>query len=320
LKRAQNEFSAKVNRIRSDNGTEFKNTQVEDYHDEEGIKHEFLAPYTPQQNGVAKRKNRTLIEMAKTMLDEYKSFDRFWVEVVNTAGHATNYLYLHKLLKKTPYELITCNKSNVSYFRVFGSKCYFLQKRSKSSKFAPKVYEGFLLGYDSNSRAYRVFNKDSNFVETTCDVVFDETNDSQVEQYDLDVVDDEGAPCEASQRMSIGDVRPQDPSEPQAPNDTTPPAQGLDQNEHEDKDEHQDQVKGDNNDQGGDENDGDRGEGPPHPRVHQIVQRDHPVDNILGDIKKGVTTRSRVANFCRHYSFVSSLEPFKVEDALRDPD
>jgi hypothetical protein len=54
--------------------------------------------------------------------------------------------------------------------------------------------------------------------------------------------------------------------------------------------------------------------------VHQIVQRDHLVDNILGDIKKGVTTRSCVANFCRHYSFVSSLESFKVEDALRDPD
>jgi hypothetical protein len=54
--------------------------------------------------------------------------------------------------------------------------------------------------------------------------------------------------------------------------------------------------------------------------VHQNVQRDHPVNNILGDIKKGVTTRSRVANFCEHYSFVSSFEPFKVEDVLRDPD
>jgi hypothetical protein len=58
---------------------------------------------------------------------------------------------------------------------------------------------------------------------------------------------------------------------------------------------------------------------PPHPRVHQTIQRDHPVDNILGDIKKGVTTRSCVANFCKHYSFVSSLKPFKVEDVLRDP-
>jgi hypothetical protein len=145
LKREQNEFDAKVKKIRSDNGTEFKNTQVEDYHDEESIKHEF-PPYTPQQNGVAERNNRTLIEMARNMLDEYKTSDRFWTEAVNTAGHATNRFYLHKLLKKTPFELLTSNKLNVSYFIVLGSKCYVLQKRLKSSKFAPKVYEGFLLG------------------------------------------------------------------------------------------------------------------------------------------------------------------------------
>jgi transposase InsO family protein len=77
LKRAQNEFDAKFKKIRSDNGSEFKNTQVEDYPDQEGIKHEFLAPYTQQQNGVVERKNRTLIESIRTMLDEYKTFDRF---------------------------------------------------------------------------------------------------------------------------------------------------------------------------------------------------------------------------------------------------
>jgi transposase InsO family protein len=141
LKRAQNEFDAKIKRIRSDNGTKFKNTQVKDYLDEEGIKYEFLAPYTPQQNGVAERKNRILIEMARTMLDEYKTSDQFWAKAVNTTCHAINRLYLHKLLKKTPYELLTSNKPNVSYFRVFGSNCYVVQKRSKSSKFAPKVYE-----------------------------------------------------------------------------------------------------------------------------------------------------------------------------------
>jgi hypothetical protein len=103
---------------------------------------------------------------------------------------------------------------NVSYFRVFGSKCCVLQKRSKSSKFGPKVYEGFLLEYDSNSRAYRVFNKESDYVETTYDTVFDKTNGSQVEQYDLDVVDDEETPCEGLQRMTIEDVRPQDTSKP----------------------------------------------------------------------------------------------------------
>jgi transposase InsO family protein len=77
FKRAQNEFDAKVKRIKSDNGTEFKNTQGEDYLDEIDIKHEFLAPYTPQQNGVAERNNRTLIELARIMLDEYKTSDQF---------------------------------------------------------------------------------------------------------------------------------------------------------------------------------------------------------------------------------------------------
>jgi hypothetical protein len=65
---------------------------------------------------VAKRKNRTLIEMARIMLDEYKTSDQFWVEAINIACHATNRLYLHKLLKKISYELLTGNKPNVSYF------------------------------------------------------------------------------------------------------------------------------------------------------------------------------------------------------------
>jgi transposase InsO family protein len=124
LKRPQIEIDVKVNKIRSDNGSEFKNTQVADYVDQEGIKHEFSAPYTPQQNGVAKRKNRTLIESARTMLDEYKASDCFWAEAINTTCHIINRLYLHLLLKKTPYELLTSNKPNISYFRAFGSKCY----------------------------------------------------------------------------------------------------------------------------------------------------------------------------------------------------
>jgi hypothetical protein len=123
--------------------------------------------------------------------------------------------------------------------------------------------------------------------------------------------------------MAIGDIRPQDPSnQPQetSPNDTTPPAQGLDQDNHEEDVESNDQGQGESNDQGGDEDDGDKGEAPPHPIVRQNVQRDHPIDNILSDIKKEVTTRTHIVNFCEHYSFVSSFEPFKVEDTLRDPD
>jgi hypothetical protein len=75
------------------------------------------------------------------MLDEYKTSDHFWVEAINTSCHVVNQLYLHQLLKKTPYELLTDNKPNVSYFMIFMSKCYVLLKRHKSSKFSPKVYE-----------------------------------------------------------------------------------------------------------------------------------------------------------------------------------
>jgi transposase InsO family protein len=72
LRRAQNEFGLRIKKIRSDNGTEFKNSQMEGFLEEEGIKNEFSSTYTPQQNGVVEIKNRTLLDMARTMLDEYK--------------------------------------------------------------------------------------------------------------------------------------------------------------------------------------------------------------------------------------------------------
>jgi hypothetical protein len=185
LRRAKNEFGLRIKKIRSDNGTKLKNSQIEGFLEKEGIKHEFPSPYTPQQNSVVERKNRTLMDMAWTMLEEYKTSDRFWAEAINTAYYSINWLYLHQILKKTSYVLLTGKKPNVSYFRVFGSKCFILVKRGINSKFGPKVVEGFLLSYDSNTRAYRVFNKSTRLVEVSCDIVFDETNGSQVEKLTL---------------------------------------------------------------------------------------------------------------------------------------
>jgi hypothetical protein len=158
--------------------------------------------------------DRTLMDMARTMLEEYKTLDQFWTKAINTVCYSINRLYHHRILKKTSYELLTRKKPNVSYFRVFGSKCFILVKKGRNSKFAPKAVEGFLLGYDSNTRAYRVFNKSTRLVEVSCDIVFDETNGSQVEQVDLYELDDEEASCIALRNMSIGDVCPQEPEEP----------------------------------------------------------------------------------------------------------
>jgi hypothetical protein len=136
---------------------------------------------------------------------------------VNTACHAINRLSLHRLLKKTSYELLTGNKPNVSYFRVFGSKCYIRVKKGRHSKFAPKAVEGFLLGYDSNTKAYRVFNKSSGLVGVSSGVVFDETNGSPREQVDLDDIDEDDVSTAVMRMMAIGDVRPQEQQEQDQP-------------------------------------------------------------------------------------------------------
>jgi hypothetical protein len=135
--------------------------------------------------------------------------------------------------------------------------------------------------------------------------VFDETNGSQVEQVDLDELDDEEALCVALRNMSIGDVCPKESEEPPRAQDqpsssiqASPPTQDEEQaqgDEEEDQEDEPPQEEG--NDQGGDEENQDKEDGqeiqgqrPPHPRVHQAIQRDHPVNTILGDIHKGVTT------------------------------
>jgi hypothetical protein len=93
---------------------------------------------------------------------------------------------------------------------VFGCKCFILNKKPKTSKFAPKVDEDFLLGYGSNEHAYHVFNKNSGRVEIAVDVTFDKSNGSQIEQVDSSVVGREDPPCDAIKQLAIGDIRPQE--------------------------------------------------------------------------------------------------------------
>jgi hypothetical protein len=159
--------------------------------------------------------------------------------------------------------------------------------------------------------------------------VFDETNGSQIEQVDLDELDDEEAPCVTLRNISIGDMCPKESEEPSQAQDQTsssiqasPPTQDEEMaQEDEDQDQDDEPPQEEDINQGGDEDDQEiQDQRPPHPRVHQEIQRDHPINSILGDIHKGVTTRSQVAHFYEHYSFVSSIEPYRIEDALRDPD
>jgi hypothetical protein len=154
----------------------------------------------------------------------------------------------------------------------------------------------------TQTQGHRVFNNSTGLVEVSCDIVFDETNGSQVEQVDLDEFDDEKAPCITLRNMSIGDVCPKEPKEPSQAQDqpsssiqASPPTQDEEMAQ-EDKDQDQDNEppQEEDIDQGGDEDDQDKEDDqeiqdqrPPHPRVHQAIQRDRPVNSILGDIHKG---------------------------------
>jgi hypothetical protein len=143
--------------------------------------------------------------------------------------------------------------------------------------------------------------------------MFDETNGSQVEQVDLDELDDEEAPCVALRNKSIGDVCPKESEEPTQAQDqlsssmqASPPTQD-EEHAQDDEDQEDEPPQEEDNDQGGDQVNNDKeddqeiqGQRLPHLRVHQAIQRDHPVNSILGDIHKGVTTRSRVVHFCEH--------------------
>ena len=110
------------------------------------------------------------------------------------------------MLEKTPYELLHGRKPNIDYFRVFECKCYILKKGTRLKKFEKRCDEGFLLGYSTISKAYRVWNNSSGILEEVHDVQFYETNGSQNEEENLD---DVGGPqlVEAMKSMDIGDIR-----------------------------------------------------------------------------------------------------------------
>ncbi|WVZ64516.1 hypothetical protein U9M48_014018 [Paspalum notatum var. saurae] len=310
-KRAQNEFNTSIVKIRSDNGREFDNTNIEEYCDEVGIKHEFSATYTPQQNSVVERKNRTLITLARSMLDEYGTSEKFWAEAINTACYASNRLYPHRLLDKTPYELLNGRKPNISYFRVFGCKCYIYKKRQHLGKFQRRCDIGFLLGYSSKSKAYRVFNEATGLVEETYDVEFDESNGSQGAH--VDVVDINEEPLvEAMKNMPIGDIKPkEDEDEVQIvdqPSSSVAPQDGSEQDKilpNEDVHVPQEQIDEQAQDVG----------------TPKSTYKWTPKELIIGSPTRGVTTRSRnTAAFVQAYSFVSSIEPTTIDQALSDPD
>ena len=149
------------------------------FFEEKVVSQKFFIARTPQQNGVAKKRNRTLIEAARTMLSEASLPLYFWGEAVNTACFTHNRSLIVKRFGKTAYELIHDRKPNIGFLHVFGCVCYILNNKDHMGKFDPRADQGIFVGYSLLSKAFRVYNRRLQQVEEIINVKFDEISTAQ---------------------------------------------------------------------------------------------------------------------------------------------
>lgn len=162
----------KIKNLQSDNGREYVNNEFDDFLKKEGIKRRLTAPYTPQQNGISERKNRTLIEMARCMMRQAGSPPAFWAEAVHTANYIRNRCPTTALSGQIPFTLWKGKKPTVIYMHSFGSKAYYKDKGSQKGKFDSSSELGIFMGYDIQSKAYRIHDPKTRKIIVTRDVKF----------------------------------------------------------------------------------------------------------------------------------------------------
>nr|GEZ17804.1 retrovirus-related Pol polyprotein from transposon TNT 1-94 [Tanacetum cinerariifolium] len=171
-----------VQRIRTDNGTEFVNQTLRDYYEEVGISYETSVACSPQQNRVVERCNRTLIEAARTMLIYDQGLLFLWAEAVATACFTQNRSIIRLRHGKTPYELLYNRLPDLSFFHVFGDLCYPTNDNENLGKLQPKADIGIFIGYAPTKKAFRIYNRHTRRIVETIHIDFDELTAMASEQ------------------------------------------------------------------------------------------------------------------------------------------
>ncbi|GKE54507.1 retrovirus-related pol polyprotein from transposon TNT 1-94 [Tanacetum coccineum] len=174
LKLVQRGLHAQVRTIRTDKGTKFSSKTLHAYFAQEGIEHQTSTARTPEQNGVVERRNRTLVEAARTMLSAAKVPLYFWAEAIATTCFTQNRSLVIPRHEKTPYHIINGRKPSVKFFHIFGSLCYIVRDGENLDKMKEKGDACIFVGYSTQSRAYRVYNKRTRVIVKTIHVNFDE--------------------------------------------------------------------------------------------------------------------------------------------------
>ncbi|KAD3640186.1 hypothetical protein E3N88_29409 [Mikania micrantha] len=346
---AEKQYSFSIKCVRSDNSTEFRNHLLDEFYQSKGIQRQYSIPRSPEQNGVVERKNRTLIEAARTMLADSGLPLTFWAEAVNTACYVQNRVLVNQRWLKTPYEILHSLTPLISFFRAFGCPCFILNTKDQLTKFDSKVDAGYFVGYSSTCKAYRVFNCRTKTVEETLHVKFNECPKDSIpqnpaEMFDLNILQHD---FHVENSDVEDEVLPADP--PPASNATS---QGISDDEDASthlfrfSDNMSTSTKSDapsasaiplttNADEilassksfeipavVHPESSSTAASVPPANTCTDLIPyqelKDHPLSQVLGDISAGVSTRSQLSNFCLYALFVSQQEPKNYHIALRD--
>ncbi|KAJ9544134.1 hypothetical protein OSB04_023841 [Centaurea solstitialis] len=326
-----------VRSIRSDHGTEFKNSTLESFFEQKGISQNFSSVRTPQQNGVGERRNRTLIEAARSMLSEANLATQFWAEAVNTACYTQNRSLIIKRFRRTAYELFRNRKPSIEHLHIFGCVCYILNNKDNLGKFDSKSDDGIFLGYSSISKTYRVFNKRRQTIEETIHVKFDESGPTFPHPNDNTEINQWADSFFQVPEPPIADPSPQDlpdgfEEDPIPPTDrTTPPlinATPISQITPPEPDQptNSEDFSQTTVSEPSPTNllpDPSSNEASTSGQVYQPPAlrwtKDHPIGQVLGNPSSGVKTRRQAGNVCLYVNFISENEPKEIDDALRDP-
>ncbi|GJR93512.1 retrovirus-related pol polyprotein from transposon TNT 1-94 [Tanacetum coccineum] len=170
----QRNLQAQVITVRTDRGTEFLNKTLHAYFKEEGIEHQTSTPRTPEQNGVVERRNRTLVEAARTMLSASKLPLFFWAEAIATACYTQNRSIIIPTHEKTAYHIINDRKPSIRHLHIFGCTCYLTRDGENLDKMKEKGDPCILVGYSTQSKGYRVYNKRTRLIVESIHLRFDE--------------------------------------------------------------------------------------------------------------------------------------------------
>ncbi|GJU77296.1 retrovirus-related pol polyprotein from transposon TNT 1-94 [Tanacetum coccineum] len=170
----QRNLQAPVIFVRTNRGTEFLNKTLNAFFKEEGIEHQTSTPRTPEQNGVVERRNRTLIEAARTMLSALKLPLFFWTEAITTACYTQNISIIIPTHEKTAYHIINDRKPSIKYLHIFGCTCYLTRDGENLDKMKEKGDPCILVGYSTQSKGYRVYNKRTRLIVESIHLIFDE--------------------------------------------------------------------------------------------------------------------------------------------------